>query len=695
MFGKKEGNYDFRKELLRANEPNVCDKSVVAKQGELSLACGVFFTGEESTEIAVAKTDFLEFLSVSCGIEKPFNEDGVEISLILGGDLKEVNAYKGRRIVVSENKIQIYGFDHRGLACALFDIEEILKTKKTVNLRKKEFQNKPLFSPRMTHSGYGLDEFPKEYMLRLLKEGIDAIILFMKEPNANAFGEKKDINGLISQANAMGLDVYAYCKLQNFHHPDEEGAEESFDKVYGEFFRIHNGFKGLILVGESVEFPSKDERVACRHYYEIGEDGIPDGKLSPGWFPCRDYPQWLELVKKSVRKAKPDADIVFWTYNWGWAGEKERIELLNALPTDISLLVTFEMFQKYKVGKISEMVCDYSLVQATAGDYFLSEAKVAKARNIRLYTQANAGGRTWDFGILPYEPMPYHWKKRYDSMNECREKYHLSGVMECHHFGFTPSFITSFEKRCFEYAGDFTDEKDSEQYLNRVLTEYFGEDLPRLQEGFALMSKALNCYAPTDEMQYGPMRIGTAYPLNLIKDCKQKKKPHEYFGMNICETTYRGMDSIRTKFTPHCVRVRVELKRLKKGVKYIEKAITLFKQIEKPNEKLLRQINMIEYILRCYKTAVHVKEFYLQKCAFNNASTCRKATRALDNLEKIARAEIDNAQKSIEFVEKDSAIGYEASMDYQGDKAHIEWKIRQVEYMLQSEVGMYRNCLMK
>lgn len=693
MFGEKQENYDFRKELLVTNEPDICDKKVAAKEGEVSLVNGIFFTGADSTEIAVAKADFLEFLNISCGVENPISEKGIEISLVLGGDLKEVNAYKGRRIVISDKKIQIYGFDNRGLACALFDIEEILKSKKTVNLPKGEYQNKPLFSPRMTHSGYGLDEFPEKYMLRLLKEGIDSIIVFMKEPNANAFGEKTDINGLIAQANAMGLDVYAYCKLQNFHHPDEAGAEETFDKVYGDFFRIHNGFKGLILVGESVEFPSKDERVACRHYYEVGEDGIPDGKLSPGWFPCRDYPQWLELVKKSVRNVKPDADIVFWTYNWGWAGEKERIELLNALPTDISLLVTFEMFQKYKVGNISEMVCDYSLVYPTAGDYFLSEAKVAKERNIRLYTQANAGGRTWDFGILPYEPMPYHWKQRYDSINECREKYNLSGVMECHHFGFFPSFITSFEKRCFEYAGNFIDEKDSEKYLNRVLVEYFGEDLPRLQEGFALMSKALKCYAPTDEMQYGPMRVGTAYPLNFIRDCKPKKKPYEYFGLDICETVYKGMDSIRTKFTPHCVRVRVELRRLKRGIKHIEKAIKIFRQIQNPNGKLVRLINMIEYILCCYKTAAHVKEFYLRKCAFNGASTYGKAARALNAIEKIAKAEIVNAKKSIVFVEKDSAIGYEASMAYQGDKEHIEWKIKQVEYMIQSEIKMYRNCL--
>ena len=102
---------------------------------------------------------------------------------------------------------------------------------------------------------------------------------------------------------------------------------------------------------------------------------------------------------------------------------------------------------------------------------------------------------------------------------------------------------------------------------------------------------------------------------------------------------------------------------------------------------------MIEYILCCYKIAVHVKEFYLQKCAFNNASRRRKAAKALNRIEQIAKAEIENAKTSVAFVEKDSAIGYEASMCYQGDKAHIEWKIRQVEYMLRSEVEMYRNCL--
>ena len=48
-----------------------------------------------------------------------------------------------------------------------------------------------------------------------------------------------------------------------------------------------------------------------------------------------------QLVDKGVdviHLRKPDADIVFWTYNWGRQPEKERVRLIENLPTDITLL---------------------------------------------------------------------------------------------------------------------------------------------------------------------------------------------------------------------------------------------------------------------------------------------------------------------------------------------------------------------
>src|SRR5690606_26467471 len=83
-------------------------------------------------------------------------------------------------------------------------------------------------------------------------------------------------------------------------------------------------------------------------------DGLPPTRPSPGWWPCTDYPEWLDMVKRVVRRHTPDADIVFWTYNWGYAPEEDRLALIRSLPTDISLNVTFEMFEPIRREGVQE-----------------------------------------------------------------------------------------------------------------------------------------------------------------------------------------------------------------------------------------------------------------------------------------------------------------------------------------------------
>ena len=41
-------------------------------------------------------------------------------------------------------------------------------------------------------------------------------------------------------------------------------------------------------------------------------------------WPCTDYPKWLEKLKSIIRKYNPNADLVFWTYNWGYAPAEDR-----------------------------------------------------------------------------------------------------------------------------------------------------------------------------------------------------------------------------------------------------------------------------------------------------------------------------------------------------------------------------------
>lgn len=675
--------YGFRKTLTTAHYPLMLKKRREFED-EVSLLNGVKFVGESGKVIETAKKDFYEFLKVSLGIENNMAALEINISITQEG-LEDVCAYKGRIVRVLDTGISIQAFDERGAAQAIYDLEDMVKENAVPYLKKGTYKNKPLFSPRMVHSAYDLDVYPDGYLQNLAREGIDAILLFTCAPNQNRLGFV-DFNDIIERAERYGIDVYAYSYLKNFNSPEAENAEEIYDSIYGPVFQTSNKLKGIVFVGESVEFPSSDERTTARHYYDNGPDNIPDGRPSPGWWPSRDYPKWIELVKKTIRKYKADADIVFWTYNWGWAPKKERIELLEQLPTDISLLVTFEMFQKYNVDGIEEMVCDYSLAFEGPGDYFLSEAEIAKKRGIKLYSMTNTGGRTWDFGVLPFEPFPQQWQRRFQAIRECNEKYGLSGLMECHHYGYTPSFITQFAKKAFEYKTE-----DLSVALRSIVDTFSAGETDKCLEALNIWSDAIRRYPANDEEQYCVMRISTAYPLFLNKIIKIPRLDDDkvMFGGGISETDYRDFD--KGRYTPHCLRVRPEIKLFEDLIAQIEKGVAILESIENPTETLQKLINMGKFIACTYQTNVHVKKMFLVRQQLKIASSKEEMLSLLEEAKELGIKEIENAKRSIPLVEADSSIGYEVSMGYACDKAHIEWKIRQVEFMIEKEIEMYKN----
>ena len=144
---------------------------------------------------------------------------------------------------------------------------------------KGKNKQKPIFSPRMAHSAYELDEFPNGYLQRLAKDGVDAILVFTRGVNkpGNPAVEYFDYNDLIDRAESYGIDVYAYSYLENFNSPFEENAEEIYESIYAPVFKVHNKLKGIVFVGESVQFPSRDKRTTGRVHTEfLNKDNFPD-----------------------------------------------------------------------------------------------------------------------------------------------------------------------------------------------------------------------------------------------------------------------------------------------------------------------------------------------------------------------------------------------------------------------------------
>lgn len=714
----KEKKYDFRKRMLQIHKPNIRNYELLPANHEFVLHDRIVLEIPKDVSLVVetAAKDFREYLDISMGISvflrkyientvSDYSKKGQEETVIrvylaekAGVDLGDVAGYMGYQIEVGDS-IQIFGYDERGIAQAFYRLEELMSLRRAPYIAKGTYRNKAMFSPRMVHSGYRLDEFPDEHLASIAHAGMDAILVFVKDVDVTPYGFL-DFNELIRRAARYGLDAYVYSYLQCKKHPDDADAEEYFDGLYGKIFKECPGFKGIVLVGESCEFPSKDPKTSgiSREASEFGDPTRNvENKPSPGYWPSEDYPRWLNRVKNAIRKYRKDADIVFWTYNWGYAPEEDRIRLIENLPTDISLLATFEMFQKYPVGIATGITVDYTIAFEGPGAYFASEAKAAAKRGIRLYTMANTGGLTWDIGTIPYWPVPFQWIKRYRNMIRARDEWGLCGVMESHHYGLWPSFISQLTKAAFS---DYN--KPIEESLRDIIQINFTNkdvEVGKVLQTFEKWSEAITYHPTTSEDQAGPLRIGTAYPLCLPQSAyKQPAPAHATATSGWYYVPYKSIDRGRSSILS--IRVHEELKRAKKALQLFQEGVNILEEVvivgNRPTyqqEELERLLNLGKYICHCEQTMIHTKEWFIRSVRIQAEINPQILMQTLEEMEEIAKAEIENAKASIPLLEVDSRLGWEPSMEYIGTPDRILWKEKIMQYILNGEVKWYKESV--
>jgi len=590
-------------------------------------------------------------------------------------------------MIAADTGIQVYGYDARGVAQGLFYLEDLMCMNRAPFITKGIIRKKPMLATRLIHSGYGMEQWPDEYLMKVAHEGRDAIMVFVTGVNQTRVGYL-DFNDLISRAAKFGLDVYAYSFFLEGKHPDEEGAEEFYEKTYGELFKACPGFKGLTLVGEVMEYHSKDPRVSQYLCYEKHTD-LPDPRPKSGWFPCNDYPQVLEMIQKAVYKYKKDAHIILWSYNWGNAPEDARVELINNLPKGISLQATFEMFESWKIGGVTTGISDYSIAIAGPGKYFTSEAIACKKKGIPFYTMSQAGGVTWDFGCVPYIPVPYQWIKRFEKMRDAHEQWDLLGGMECHHHGFYPPTITKLSKHVFLEPAE-----PMEQVLDRLICSEYGEDnLEKVRQAYRLWSDAMTYYTPNSSDLRSASRVGPAYPFCLYANIPIPHDEKAMFGNRVISNFYTdGIGDMYgpTRFTVPSLRVFPEMESLQTMLKLMKEGIAILDAIPDKNEKLEKELNLGKYIAHCVQTNIHAKQWYILKCKLRATFEKDGLYPILSDMEDLLHREIANAEATIPLVEADSRLGWEPSMLYLGDREHIQWKIRQVNYVLNVEMKKFR-----
>ena len=661
-----EAPYDFRKRLETVHETDRRDAAATPSPDEFAFADGaaVAVPADADEVLSLAGKDFCDYLDVSMGVSARFARGGCgTVEIALDGTLPA----REYRVAVSDDGVKVSAADSRAAAQALYHLEDLMNLRRAPFLKTGTGRRRPMFSPRMTHSGWGMDVFPDAHLSQIAHAGMDAVMLFVKDVDKTKGADYQDVRDVIRRAKRHGLDTYLYSYVVAFVHPDDPGAKERLDAAYGRIAAAYPEAKGIVFVGESCQFPTKDERAQPVTWQDKNPD---DPRPTAGWWPCRDYPDWVRAVKASIDARNPGMEIVFWTYNWGKQPSGPRMELIDALPRDVTLMATFEMFEpQVKRNGLEAPIADYSLSFEAPGKYFVSEAERAHSRGLRLYTMSNTGGLTWDFGTVPFQPCPHQWKRRYDGIVKAHREWGLSGLMEDHHFGWWPSFVGELEKEAFTEGGI-----PFETHIRAIAARDFGEEnADRAVEAWRLWSDAARDYVATDENQYGPFRIGPAYPYNFggrrIENREFPCPEHASFGVEIARLNYLD----RCAWAPELGEITaidaaaaaMELELLESMRRAFGAGADAFDAM--PGEKARRMAVLGRFMERTLQTAINVKHGAIAHLTGDKAAVL-----------EWARREYANARAALPLVEADSRLGWEPSMEYAGGPEQIRWKLRRM-----------------
>lgn len=681
-----ERNYQFRQDLLRVHTPDrrmewarPQDSDVfVDNSWQIVLPQGydrVLYTAARDLQDYFARSMGV-FLSVS---DTPGKARNIFYLLDPSMDPRDY------RLTVQEDAITLTGASPRFAARAGYLLEDLMNQNEGPFVGVQNTLRHVALSPRMIHSGYALDDYPDAYLQKMIHDGFDAILVYVDGVNQTPT-HPLDFNELIYRAARYGIDVYVYSRLRSRVYPEGEDGYAFYDGLYGELFRRCPGFKGVFLVGESVEFPSRDPNTSGMLH---SDNRGPDGrriikKTNPGWWPCQDFHLWMDMVHRVIRKVRPDADIVVCTYNWGYCENSLRKRLIDSLPNDVSVLPCYGMHECLVKDGVDYKIADYSMNYTAPGHYFTTEAQAVAPSTRRLYTTNNLAGFTWDIGTVPYQPVAYRWIERIEHLRQSVKEYGLCGSNDAHHWGWHPNFVSELAKWGMEDA-----DCDLNQVLRRLIERDFSsETVDEVLSALKNVSDACEFIVPTD--QYGPCRVGPSYPLLLQRDFTFLSRSGMLHGGNmICDPFYSFDMSNESKL------FYATLDWYSQALSLCDCAASSLKDaVEKlpvcKQAKASRFAGIVAFIANTLRTTVHVKQWFEQRLVLENAAASSgEKRRAALKMKEIAQKEIENARNTIPLVEADSRLGFEPSMDYMCDKEHLLLKIEHTKMVVDRQLSVY------
>lgn len=707
-----EAPYDYHKRLTAGPVHTVRrDSSAVLQSDEMAISdtgWKIVIRQEASVAVSNAATDFQDYLRTSMGVhaelEKRNALDGwrsLENCIVVGvrDDLPECGSGlmqpKDYEISATPGRIVVCGYDERGAMFGLYNLEA------RMNLREAPFlpaslhtNRRSLYDARMVMPWTGWMEFPDPVLAHLAHAGFDGVFASaLANPNGDRTTaenstdfyarilyrirrqEPARMRDLIDRAARFGIKVYTPIIYQYVGTPEsEEGLRTLVRSILGEFPDI----QGYVLLTEGFWYKQWG-----------GGHGASDAYMKD-W--AQNWSHAVGVVSEECHRVNPAIEVLPWEYNIDFRPQNVAMKryFIQQLPAGTIPLLTWENGKSFEMDGLRGSLRDYAISQTGPAEVTEAQIAEARARGMKVYTNADTFVCGAQLQTVPYHPFPYQWHRRYEAM----ARFGINGALESWSTGFTPNFMSELRAwYCWSDAppidallGAMAAREFGAQNKESVLSawKHFSEAIRLVPDTGPTMGTSNAIGNPLffeeppartatfkhswlDEAAWMGYLGGELNPYWPYTVSRLVFIPDFTNQSNKAESYARSVSGVEA---PSDVPVLpVFLKYLQLAADRMEEGLTLYREaaLQSPpakREAALREVLIAEQIRRMLLSNRAILEFEDLRLQWTAEKDAALANEILARMEVIARDEIARTEQSLIAATRDSRLGFQFECDY-------------------------------
>lgn len=682
QFFEKQPEVRFDRELKK--------KDVLAIPGGSTVSPGIFLKTGDFAGTEILETIFFEFRRFL----KKNKISGRKYAI----RLERTENFEREEFEISAEKesCTLSAGEPEGIRRGLIRIEELLisgrgrlppgvvRERAVIKRRISRCFFSPINRPPKNRAELDDDEdyYPDEYLYRFMRDGINAIWIgadfdslltssFISEYGKGCEKRIAKLIAITEKCAKYGIDVFLFViepiAFTNFSvqrkHP---GIEKKYPQTYGNRLEeeiafctytdfgtnyvleaVEKLFRQVPRLGGLISITQGERITSCSTVYPDGEFNWHNNCPHCGHISRSEIlAHTVNLIREGMRRVKPEADFISWTYGHREWERSEIGEYLEKVPGDAVTMQNFEdNGRALQLGK-NRVAIDYWLSYAGPSEMFYFTAEQARIFGKRLYAKMQICC-SHELATVPYIPVP---GLVYEKLTGAKEL-GVEGIMESWFFGSYPCLMSKAAELLFSER-----EYPSKASFLNALARLYWEDrsVPRVVRAWECFERGYR-QIPLNVMfsYYGPMHDGIVWELSLIP--KNLALPRSWK----LEDPVCGDRFGECLFQGHTAAEAAEL--LDALNEEWRKGCEILSDLPEWNAPFHEQISVIKALALLFDSGRNVTWFYKLR---NDLGYGRgDPEEVLTKMEKLVFREIENSRKMIPLCLADNRLGFHSEAE--------------------------------